>query len=351
MVNSPSQPNSRPATPPPSSARGSVSHSHMASPATMTINTTCRLKPPYGNYAPRACGLPALGASGARRSRRFSVQNEGGHGFADALPPWSLNRAEARAPYEPAYAVSSWKWYNSRPHTARWTCQRFPEPRSVTHTALPMQSSATIQPADQSKSNQIKPVAGEPPHPSSVLICVNLRSKLPAPFPFSRLLRILRLTLLAFLTQKSFKNAIIKLYQELTTRRHPVSGSPSQPPSASICVHLRSNPAPSPLSHSSRFSRLTLPIFLTQNPFKNAFIKVYEESSTNWDKPQPIPGIPPLRHCAPASSRYHRQSRQIQANQGLSRYFDGYFPSPSMPAHRSAYQSLDVGRWMFDVGC
>ena len=281
MVNSPSRPDSRPATPPPSSARGSVSHSHMANPATMTINTTCRLKPHYENYAPRACGLPTLGASGARRSRRFSVQNEGGHGFADALPPWSLNRAEARAPYEPAYAVSSWKWYNSRPHTARWTCQRFPEPRSVTHTALPMQSSATIQPADQSKSNQIKPVAGGPPHPPSVLICVNLRSKLPAPFLFSRLLRISQLTLLAFSTQKSFKNA---------------------------------------------------------------FIKVYEESSTNWDKPQPIPGIPPLRHCTPASSRYHRQPRHIKANQGLSRYFELLLPKPI-----HVCRSLDVGRSMLDV--
>ena len=280
MVNSPSRPDSRPATPPPSSARGSVSHSHMANPATMTINTTCRLKPHYENYAPRACRLPTLGASGARRSRRFSVQNEGGHGFADALPPWSLNRAEARAPYEPAYAVSSWKWYNSRPHTARWTCQRFPEPRSVTHTALPMQSSATIQPADQSKSNQIKPVAGEPPHPSSVLICVNLRS----------------------------------------------------------------NPAPSPLSHSSRFSRLTLPIFLTQNPFKNAFIKVYQESTTPWDKHRPIPGIPPLRHCTPASSRYHRQPRHIKANQGLSRYFELLLPKPI-----HVCRSLDVGRSMLDV--
>ena len=344
MVNSPSRPDSRPATPPPSSARGSVSHSHMANPATMTINTTCRLKPHYENYAPRACGLPTLGASGARRSRRFSVQNEGGHRFADALPPWSLDRAEACAPYEPAYAVSSWKWYNSRPHTARWICQHFPEPRSATRTALQMQSSATSQPADQSKSNQIKPVAGGPPHPPSVLICVNLRSKLPAPFLFSRLLRISQLTLLAFSTQKSFKNAFIKLFQESTTPWHPASGSPSQPPSASICVHLRSNPAPSPLSHSSRFSRLTLPIFLTQNPFKNAFIKVYQESTTPWDKHRPIPGIPPLRHCTPASSRYHRQPRHIKANQGLSRYFELLLPKPI-----HVCRSLDVGRSMLDV--
>ena len=288
MVNSLPQPDLRPVTPPPSPARGSVSRSHVARPADTTINTNCRFKPPYGNYAPRACGWPTRGASGARRSRRFSVHNSGGHGFADALPPWSLNRVGACAPDEPANVVSCSKHYNSLPHVARWTCQRFPEPRSATRTALPMQSSITSQPADQSKSNQIKPVAGGPPHPPSVLICVHLRSNPPAPFPFSRSLRIWR---------------------------------------------------------------LTIPVFSPQKSFKNAKIKLYPESSTNWDKPQPIPGIPPLRHCAPASLRNPRPSRHTKANQDISRHFDCYFPSPSTSAHRSAYQSLDVGRWMFDVGC
>jgi len=216
MVNSLSRPDSRPATPPPSSARGSASRSHVTRPAGQIM--------------------------------------------------------------EP------------RPHSARWTRQRFPEPRSATCNALPMQSGTTPQPADQSKSNQIKPIAGPTP----------------------------------------------------------------QSPSASIRFHLRLNPVPFPFSRFLRISRLTLPVFSPQKPFKNAKIKLFPESSTCRHKHQPCPGVPPLRHCASASLRYPRQSRGIIANQGLSRSFGCYIPSPSMPPHRSAYQSLDVGRsmlkcWMLDV--
>ena len=55
--------------------------------------------------------LPTLGASGARRSRRFSVQGKGGLAYTGTLLPRTLKRAEARAPYEPANAISSWEWY------------------------------------------------------------------------------------------------------------------------------------------------------------------------------------------------------------------------------------------------
>ncbi len=215
MVNSLSRPDSRPATPPPSSARGSASRSHVTRPAGQIIDP--------------------------------------------------------------------------HPHSARWTRQRFPEPRSATCNALPMQSGTTPQPADQSKSNQIKPIAGPTPQSPSASICVHQWSKSPVIYPH--------------------------------------------------------RPNPKTLAFSIQ------PLAFVKKSFKNAKIKLFPESSTCRHKHQPRPGVLPLRPCASASLRYLRQSRHIKANQGLSRYFGCYIPSPSMSAHRPANQSLDVGRSLLDVGC